>query len=211
MPSREPIRARTNSSATAERYRPRTYSNPPPTQQDPSLLGPYQQPYTPPEPAAYPQQHPPFPQQAPYPQDQPPIPMPQPIPINPAPAILDPSSRHSSYTRPPMHEDDDDRRRHSYSSQRSRHSQHRPPMHEDDDRRRHSYSSQLSRHSQDSRRSRHSKYSRRSAEDDDEYYARKARKARKEHPSRTNERPTMGDSLVSVIELIKSALGPRDK
>jgi hypothetical protein len=97
-----------------------------------------------------------------------------------------PSSRHSSYAHP------------------------RPPMDYDDDdsNRRHSYSSQLSRHSHDSRRSRDSKLSRHSRHSAD---GKAHHKHKHEHPNRTNERPTMGDSLVSMFGLIKSALGPRDK
>ena len=185
-------------SAAAEKYRPRTYSNPPPTQPDPTLLGPHQHPYAPPEPSFYPQQpqqQPPYPPDTIYPNSQapPPIPMPQPAPSYPNPphptSAPGPALRHSSYAqpRPPMDYDggDDDGRRHSYSSQHSRHS------HD-------------SRHSRDSKRSRHS----RSSVDGS---GGKARKSKHEHPNRTNERPTMGDSLVSVFGLIKSALGPRDK
>jgi hypothetical protein len=88
---------------------------------------------------------------------------------------------------------------------------------DDDSGRRHSYSSQVSRHSYDSRRSRDSKRSRHSRNSvDGRYDDRKAHHKHKheyeqQHPHRTNERPTMGDSLVSMFGLIKSALGPRDK
>lgn len=205
----EPNRARTNS-ATAERYRPRTYSNPPPSQPDPILLGPHQHPYTPPDPSFYPQQphqHPPYPEQTAYPQTQAPIPMPQPaigiagiVPSYPNPP--GPSSRHSSYahshpTIQPTQSlgvDEDSSRRHSYSSQHSRHS------HDS----RHSHESRVSR---DSKRSRHSKHS----VDDRHEGKAHGHGLKKEHPNRTNERPTMGDSLVSMFGLIKSALGPRDK
>ncbi|KAM0706033.1 hypothetical protein Q7P35_007393 [Cladosporium inversicolor] len=201
-------RSRANS-ATAEKYRPRTYSNPPPNQPDPSLLGPHQHPYAPPDPSFYPQRQPPH--QPPYPQDtisqpQTPIPMPMPMlqqvlaPTYPNPPISapGPSSRHSSYThpRPPLAHDEDN---------------------EGEDRRRHSYSSQVSRHSHDSRHSRDSKRSRHSRNSVDVRYEDKAqdhhksKHGQKQHPNRTNERPTMGDSLVSMFGLIKSALGPRDK
>jgi len=200
----ETHRARTNSSATAEKYRPRTYSNQPPNQPDPTLLGPHQHPYTPPEPSFYPQQQPQ--QQPPYPQTATsqaptPIPMPMPTPQQLAPSYPNPptsapapilSSRHSSYAHP------------------------RPPMdhyNNDDNGRRHSYSSQISRHSHDSRRSRDSKRSRhsRSSVDGGKAHHRHKYEHEQQHPNRTNERPTMGDSLVSMFGLIKNALGPRDK
>lgn len=193
MPSRpESNRARTNSSI-AGRYRPRTYSDAPPTQPDPSLLGPHQQPYPP--------QQPPYPQQGIYAPGSAPIPMPQAEPRYPNPP-LGTSSRHSSYTqtRPPI--DEDYGRRPSYSSQHSRRS------HES----RHSRDSHVSRESRlsrDSKRSRHSKHSA-----DDERYERRphgAKSKNSEHPKRTNERPTMVDSLFSMFDLFKSALGPRDK
>ena len=80
---------------------------------------------------------------------------------------------------------------------------------DDDGGRRHSYSSQLSRHSHDSRHSRDSRRSRHSRSSAEGKAHHKSKHAG--HPNRTNERPTMGDSLVSMFELIKSALGPRDK
>jgi hypothetical protein len=197
----ESHRARTNS-ATAEKYRPRTYSNPPPTQPDPSLLGPHQHPYAPPDPSLYPQQpqpQPPYPQQGIYPQThaQTPIPMPVPMPVpqpsylNPPKSILKSTPRHGSYD----------------------HAHDRPPMDEDSSRR-HSYSSQVSRHSHDSRRShdsKHSRHSRHSGDDKHHDGHSHSHGSKKDHPHRTNERPTMGDSLVSMFGLIKSALGPRDK
>ncbi|GAB7335783.1 hypothetical protein MBLNU13_g08068t1 [Cladosporium sp. NU13] len=192
-------RSRANSAA-AEKYRPRTYSNPPPNQPDPTLLGPHQHPYLPPNPSFYQQQEPRH--QPPYPQDatsQAPTPLPMLMPQqlapsypNPPTSAPGPSSRHSSYTRP------------------------RPPMDyndavdDDDAGRRHSYSSQVSRHSHDSRRSRDSKRSRHSrSSGEGKAHHHKSKHAG--HPNRTNERPTMGDSLVSMFGLIKSALGPRDK
>jgi hypothetical protein len=195
-------RSRANS-ATAERYRPRTYSNPPPTQPDPTLLGPHQHHYAPPDPSLYPpppQQQPPYPPDLAYPTTQAPvvpIPMPQPAPSypnppNPTPA-LGTASRRSSYVQP------------------------RPPMDygDDEDGHRHSYSSHHSRHSHDSRRSHGSKGSRHSRGSLDGRYDDKASShkldSKREHRHRTNERPTMGDSLVSVFGLIKSALGPRDR
>jgi hypothetical protein len=81
---------------------------------------------------------------------------------------------------------------------------------DDDGGRRHSYSSQHSRHSHDSRRSRDSKLSRHSRHSADGKGHHKHKHGH-EHPNRTNERPTMGDSLVSMFGLLKSALGPRDK
>lgn len=186
-------RTRTNS-ATADKYRPRTYSHPPPTQPDPHLLGPQQRPYAPPDPSVYPQtqaRQPPYPEHPGYANG--PLPMPQPAPPqsypNPPTPSFGPSSRHSSYTdaRPPL--EDDYGRRPSYSSQRS-------------------HRSYDSRHSRDSRRSRHSRHS--VAEERRESKSHGDR-ARKDHPKRTNERPTMADSLVSMFDLIKSALGPRDK
>ena len=196
----ETNRSRANS-ATAEKYRPGTYSNPPSNQLDPSLLGPHQHPYAPPDPSFYPQQpqlqqqQPPYPQTTTYstPQTQLPIPMPQPaVPTYPNPPTSapgpNPSSRDHSdaQPRPPTDYDyngeDDGGRRHSYSSQLSRHSH-------------------ASRLSHDSKRSRHSRSS----------VEGKAHKSKREHANRTNERPTMGDSLVSVFGLIKSALGPRDR
>lgn len=191
QPRPEANRARTNSSI-ADRYRPRTYSDAPSTQPDPSLLGPYQQPY--------PQQQPIYPQQSAYPPpSQAPIPMPIPIhhaePTYPNPPHAA-SSRHSSYapTRPPM--DEDYGRRPSYSSQHSRRSYES----------RHSRESRLSR---DSKRSKHSKHSVDGDRDERKSHSGKARKS--EHPKRTNERPTMVDSLYSMFDLVKSALGPRDK
>jgi hypothetical protein len=202
FPSRpEANRSRANSAA-AEKYRPRTYSNPPPNQPDPTLLGPYQHPYTPPDPSFYPQQQhqPPYPQTATS-QPQLPIPMPMPMPqqvLIPSYPNLPisapgPSSRHSSYAhpRPPMPTDYNDDL--------------------DDSGRRHSYSSQLSRHSHDSRRSRDSKLSRHSRHSADGKAHHEHKREQQQHPHRTNERPTMGDSLVSMFGLIKSALGPRDK
>lgn len=188
----ESNRTRTNSS-TADRYRPRAYSNPPPTQPEPSLLGPYQQPYPP-------QQQPPYPQQPHYAPAQNPLPMPQPAQSFQPPLSSAVHSRHDSYTRPPPPPlMDDYGRRPSYASQRSRHSYESRHSHD-------------SRHSRDSRRSRHSKHS---SYDDSDREERRARRRRKEkqssHPNRTNERPTMVDSIYSMFGLLKSALGPRDK
>jgi len=92
-----------------------------------------------------------------------------------------------------------------------------PDADDNDSGRRHSYSSQVSRHSHDSRRSRDSKRSRHSRNsvdgryDGGEAHKHKHKHEHVQHPNRTNERPTMGDSLVSMFGLIKSALGPRDK
>lgn len=98
--------------------------------------------------------------------------------------------------------DEDYGRRPSYSSQHSRRS------HES----RHSRDSHVSRDSRlsrDSKRSRHSKHSA-----DDDRYERKyhdGKSKKSGHTKRTNERPTMVDSLFSMFDLFKSALGPRDK
>ncbi|KAM0712056.1 hypothetical protein Q7P37_011150 [Cladosporium fusiforme] len=186
-PSRpESNRARTNSSI-ADKYRPRIYSDAPPTQPDPSLLGPHQQPYH--------QRQQSYPQQETYTPTQDPSPIPQAEHIYPNQA-LGASSRHSSYThtRPPM--DDDHGRRPSYSSQHSRHSYES----------RHSHDSRMSR---DSKRSRHSKHS--VVDDRHERKSHGGKEKKLEHPKRINERPTMVDSLFSMFDLFKSALGPRDK
>lgn len=186
-------------SATAEKYRPRKDSHSSPRQPDPRLRGPHQHSYAPPDPSIYPterRRQPPYPQNTGSPNG--PIPMPQPAPVpshpNPPRATLRPSSRHNSYTeaRPPP--EDDYGRRLSHSSQRS-HRSHR------------SHGSHDSRHSHGSKRSRHSRHSA-----DERHQGRPHHdRPKRDHPKRTNERPTLGDSLVSMFDLIKSALGPRDR
>lgn len=178
-------RARTTS-ATTDKYRPRTYSHPAPNQPNPTLLGPAQQPY------AQPIQTP-YPQQEIYTTAPTPLPMPQPAPIYPAPqqqqalpAPFFPPPRHSSYTPPvrPLFPTDDYHSRPSHSSQRSSH------------------------HSHDSRRSRPSKHSRYST-DDDRHHGDRAKRDRR--IDEIEKRPTMGDSVIAFFGLIKSALGPREK
>ena len=185
-------RARTNS-ATAEKYRPRTYSHPPPNQPDPTLLGPAQQPYGAPAPTSHPQPiHTPYPQRVIYTTAPAPLPMPQPAPIYPPPpqeqqpvaAPGFPSPRHSSYAHPP-----------------------RPPLPIDDYHSRPSYSSQRSHHS-----SRHSKHSRHSTDDERKHDGRHhGDRAKRDLRADIDRRPTMGDSVIAFFGLIKSALGPRDK
>jgi len=122
-------RASTNIAAP-DKYRPRTYSHPPPTQQYPAQTH-YAAPY---------------PQQEIYTAAPPPLPMPQPAPVYPQPPQQQypqpipgqgfSSPRHASYTHPP-----------------------RPHLPIDDHDPRSSHSTQRSRQSHDSRRSRHSKHS----------------------------------------------------
>jgi hypothetical protein len=189
-------RASTNG-ATAEKYRPRTYSNPPPNQPNPTLLGPYQTPYAPPAPTFHAQ-----PIQAPYPQQEiyttapPPLAMPQPAPIyppqqqypqqhpQPIPGPGFSSPRHGSYSHPP-----------------------RPPLPINDHDPRSSYSSQRSHHSHDSRRSRHSRHS----HDGRHHGDVRAKRDHRVSIEDIDRRPTMGDSVIAFFGLIKSALGPRDK
>jgi hypothetical protein len=126
-------RASTNINATAEKYRPRTYSHPPPTQPNPTLLGPTY--------AAQPIQTP-YPQQELYTTAPPPLPMPQPAPIYPPPPHQYPQPvafRHGSHAQPPRPPLAIDDPRSSHSSQRSR------PSHD-------SRRSRHSRHSHDDRR-----------------------------------------------------------
>jgi hypothetical protein len=173
-------RASTNN-ATAEKYRPRTYSYPPPTQPNPTLLGPTQPPY-----AAQSIQTP-YPQQEFYTTAPPPLPMPQPAPIYPPPPHQYPQPvafRHGSYTQPP-----------------------RPPLLVDDRDPRSSHSSQRSRPSHDSRRSRHSKHS----HDERRHSDGRANRDRRVSIDDIDRRPTMGDSVIAFYKLLKSALGPRDK
>lgn len=206
LPTMRPgtTRASTNS-ATAERYRPRTYSHPPPTQPDPTLLGPAQTPYAAPAPSPY--AHPiqtPYPQQEHYTTAPPPLPMPQPTPIYPqhqptGPPL--PSPRQTNHTQPPP----------------------RPPLLlEDVQTPRPSYSSHRSHHSHSSRRSKHSKHSRHSSSDsDDDRHESRHPHHHHHHHSHSDEirakiaeidrRPTMGDSVMAFFGLIKSALGPSDR
>ncbi|KAM0695918.1 hypothetical protein Q7P36_004401 [Cladosporium allicinum] len=174
-------RASTNV-ATAGRYRPRTYSHPPPTQPDPRLLGPAQTPYATP-----------YPQQEIYTTAPPPLPMPQPAPIYPPPSQQYPqpipghgfsSSRHGSYAQPS-----------------------RPSLLVDDHDPRHSSSTQRSHQSHDSRQSRHSKHSHDGRHSGDG----KARRDHRVSIDDIDRRPTMGDSVIAFYKLVKSALGPRDK
>ena len=186
--SRPPTSRARTTTATAEKYRPRTYSHPPPNQPDPNRLGPSQQPDGVPTRA-------PYPQQEMYTTAPTPLPMPQPAPIYPPPqqqqAPFFPPPRHSSYAHPPrpLFPTDDYHSRPSHSSQRS------------------------SRHSHDSRRSRHSKHSRYSTDDDrhdgGRHHGDQAKRVRRIDD--IERRPTMGDSVIAFFGLIKSALGPREK
>ncbi|OQO06017.1 hypothetical protein B0A48_08605 [Cryoendolithus antarcticus] len=206
-PQPPPLGAR--QSSNADKYRPRAYSNPPPTQPNPTLLGPQQVPYPSPQmPARSSQEGYGFPEyQQPH------------VVGQPMESRLEPHYPGVPNYGPPR--DRDYERRPSHSSQRSRHSHHSQVSHHSrhshDDRRsgesRRSHQSQHSHHSHaedervrdDNRERRHSHQSSHEHESESERRRRKQKKASKE------TRPTYGDSIFAAWDFVKSALGPRDK
>lgn len=213
-----PATGRPRGNPGADGYRPRTYSHPPPNQPDPNLLGPQQQPYA--APAPYPQQAP-FPQPDNY----------RPDGYVPAPH---PAQAYAQPQYPPVTEQradgydprEDYNRRPSYSSQRSGHSHHSRRSH-DSRRSRDSRRSHRSHHSGDDRHhhhhhrdhepgERHHRHHHRHFSDDvpsdlsseEHYHTRDGKTSKKKN---SEKRPTVGDSMWSVLSVFKSALGPRDK
>jgi len=201
--------------------RPRTYSHPPPTQPDPNLLGPQQQPYASPALA-------PYPVSAPFPQAEAFRPEQYGPPPHPAEAYAQPQYPPLMERRADGYDPREDyNRRPSHSSQRSAHSHHSRRSHESrlshESRRSHRshhsadeghHHHQRHHHDDDEPSEDHRHHHRHSSDDvpsdlrDGEHHrsgAGKSSKKQKEH------RPTVGDSMWSVLSVLKSALGPRDK